>query len=141
MMQTNESEALKLLQKHKDIVTEISAKYGGKIITIETPGKNKIVISDDEKSILLSDQNNNTVELSPDGIILDSVKDISINTKAKLTIDATAGIEISSQADVKVSGLNINQTANVGFAAKGNATAEVSSSGQTTVKGTLVMIN
>lgn len=112
-----------------------------KIITIETPGKNKIVISDDEKSILLSDQNNNTVELSPDGIILDSVKDISINTKAKLTIDATAGIEISSQADVKVSGLNINQTANVGFAAKGNATAEVSSSGQTTVKGTLVMIN
>ncbi len=32
MMQNNEAEALKLLQKHKDIVTEISAKYGGKII-------------------------------------------------------------------------------------------------------------
>lgn len=32
MMQHNESEALKLLQKHKDIVSEISAKYGGKII-------------------------------------------------------------------------------------------------------------
>jgi class 3 adenylate cyclase/tetratricopeptide (TPR) repeat protein len=32
MMQSNESEALKLLQKHKDIVTEVSAKYGGKII-------------------------------------------------------------------------------------------------------------
>ncbi len=32
MMQNNESESLKLLQKHKDIVTEISAKYGGKII-------------------------------------------------------------------------------------------------------------
>jgi class 3 adenylate cyclase/tetratricopeptide (TPR) repeat protein len=32
MMQHNESEALKLLQKHKDIVSEISAKYSGKII-------------------------------------------------------------------------------------------------------------
>ncbi len=32
MMQSNETEALKILQKHKDVVTEISAKYGGKII-------------------------------------------------------------------------------------------------------------
>lgn len=32
MMQNNETEALKILQKHKDVVTEISAKYGGKII-------------------------------------------------------------------------------------------------------------
>ncbi|MBU4487369.1 MAG: adenylate/guanylate cyclase domain-containing protein, partial [Candidatus Delongbacteria bacterium] len=32
MMQINETEALKLLQKHKDAVIEISAKYGGKII-------------------------------------------------------------------------------------------------------------
>jgi class 3 adenylate cyclase/tetratricopeptide (TPR) repeat protein len=32
MMQANETEALKLLQKHKEVVTEISAKYGGNII-------------------------------------------------------------------------------------------------------------
>ena len=32
MMQNNETEALKILQKHKDVVTDISAKYGGKII-------------------------------------------------------------------------------------------------------------
>jgi type VI secretion system secreted protein VgrG len=112
-----------------------------KITTIDTPGGNKVVISDDEKSILLSDQNQNTVELKPGGITLDSPKDIKITSKSKITIDATSGVEISSVSDVKVTGMNINQTANVGFTAKGNATAELSAAGQTTVKGGIVMIN
>jgi type VI secretion system secreted protein VgrG len=112
-----------------------------KITTIDTPGGNKVVISDDEKSILLSDQNRNTVELKPSGITLDSPKDIKITSKSKITIDATSGVDISSVADVKVTGLNINQTANVSFTAKGNASAELSAAGQTTVKGAMVMIN
>ncbi len=112
-----------------------------KIITIITPGGNKIVISDEDKSILLQDQNDNKVELSDSGIVLDSPKDISITAKGKITIDATGEIGVSSKADVSVDGLNINQTANVGFTAKGSATAELSASGQTTVKGAMVMIN
>jgi type VI secretion system secreted protein VgrG len=112
-----------------------------KITTIDTPGGNKVVISDDEKSILLSDQNRNTVELKPEGITLDSPKDITITSKSKIKIDGTAGVEIASTADVKVSGLNINQTANVSFTAKGNASAELSAAGNTTVKGAIVMIN
>jgi type VI secretion system secreted protein VgrG len=112
-----------------------------KITTIDTPGGNKVVISDDEKSILLSDQNRNTVELKPSGITLDSPKDIKITSKSKITIDATAGVDISSVADVKVTGLNISQTANVSFTAKGNASAELSAAGATTVKGAMVMIN
>lgn len=112
-----------------------------KITTIDTPGGNKIVISDDQKSILLSDQNSNTVKLNSSGITMDSPKDIRLTSKSKITIDGTSGIEISSTSDVKVTGLNINQTANVGFVAKGNVTAELSASGQTTVKGAIVMIN
>jgi len=112
-----------------------------KIITIITPGDNKLVLSDEDKSILLQDQNNNRVELNPDGITLDSPKDISISAKGKISIDALGEIAVSSKADVKVEGLNVNHTANVGFVAKGNATAELSASGQTTVKGAMVMIN
>jgi Rhs element Vgr protein len=112
-----------------------------KIITLITPGKNKVVISDDGKSILLEDQNSNKVELSPSGILLDSPKDIVINAKGKVAISAAQNVEVAAQLDVKVSGLNINHSANVGFAAKGAATAELSAAGQTTVKGALVMIN
>ncbi len=112
-----------------------------KVMTIETPGGNKIVISDDDKSILLADQNNNTAKLSTDGISLDSPKNINITAKGKVLIDAAGEIGLSSKADVKVAGLNINNNANVGFVAKGSASAELSASGQTTVKGAMVMIN
>jgi hypothetical protein len=37
--------------------------------------------------------------------------------------------------------LNVNCEAQVGFAGKGSATAELSAAGQTTVKGGMVMIN
>jgi uncharacterized protein involved in type VI secretion and phage assembly len=94
-----------------------------KITTIETPGGNKAVLSDDEKSILLQDQNQNKIELTTGGIVLDSPKDIKITSKSKIIIDSSGGIDISSTS------------------AKGNATAELSSSGNTTVKGSMVMIN
>jgi len=112
-----------------------------KITTIETPGGNKAVLSDDGKSILLQDQNQNKVELSSGGITIESVKDIKITTKGKIAIEGATGVDIKTSADAKVSGMNINMNADVGLTAKGNATAELSASGQTTVKGAMVMIN
>ena len=112
-----------------------------KVITLETPGKNQIVISDDGKSILLKDQNSNTITLNDSGIVLNSASDIKFTAKGGISLDATAAIEINSKADVKVTGLNINQEAKVGLVAKGSATAELSASGQTVIKGAMVMIN
>lgn len=124
-----------------------------KVISIATPGGggdtrdlgsaslNKIALDDEKKSILLQDQNGNKVELSPDGITLDSPKDISIKAGGKIDINATGAISVSSNADVTVKGMNVDCEAQAGFTAKGNATAEVSASGNTTVKGAMVMIN
>jgi Rhs element Vgr protein len=112
-----------------------------KVIALITPGNNKIVISDDDKSILLQDQNGNKIKLGGDGILLDSPKDIAIKAKGKVTVDALGNVEVSSKGDIKQQALNIDNAANVSFTAKGNASAELSASGQTTVKGALVMIN
>ncbi len=130
----------------KAIVTKSKLKIEfdekDKITTIITPGENKIVLSDKDKSILLADQNDNKVELSSDGISLESPKDIKLNAKGKIELSAVGEISISSSGgDVKGAGLNINLEAQVGFVGKGSATAEVSASGQTTVKGAMVMIN
>lgn len=129
----------------KAIVTKSKLKLEfddeNKVVTLVTPGNNTIVISDKDKSILIQDQNSNKVELSSSGILLDSPKDITVTAKGKITLDAVGEVGISSKADVKIAGLNINNSANVGFVAKGNATAELSASGQTTVKGAMVMIN
>lgn len=112
-----------------------------KTITITTPGKNRIVLSDDAKSILLEDQTGNKVTLSESGIALDSPKDIAISAKGKISLDAVGNIGLSSKADLKQEAMNIASSAQIGFSAKGAASAELSASGQTTVKGALVMIN
>ena len=112
-----------------------------KVTTIITPDENKVVLSDDAKSILLEDQNGNKVELSESGIVLDSPKDISITAKGKITLDATDNIEVSSKADVALEGMNVNLNAKTSLTAKGAASAEFSASGNTTVKGAMVMIN
>lgn len=112
-----------------------------KITIIETPGGNSITLSDDAKTIEMKDQNKNTVTLSSSGINLQSDKDIIFNTKGNITLDATGKVNITSKQDVVIEGMNVNHTAKVGFVAKGNATAEISASGQTTVKGGIVMIN
>ena len=57
------------------------------------------------------------------------------------TLDAVGAINISSQADVKSSGLNVLCEGQVGFTGKGSATAELSASGETVVRGAMVMIN
>ncbi|HEY6896881.1 MAG TPA: type VI secretion system tip protein VgrG [Rhodocyclaceae bacterium] len=112
-----------------------------KVITVTTPAKNKIVISDDDKSILVQDQTGNKVKLSEDGILLDSPKDVIIKAQGKISLSATGNVEVDSKADATVGATNITHTAKAGFTAKGNATAELSASGQTTVKGAMVMIN
>jgi Rhs element Vgr protein len=112
-----------------------------KVITLLTPANNTIVLSDDGKSILIQDQNNNKILLDPGGITLDSPKDIKISAKGTISIDAVGQISVTSKADVKVSGLNVNNEAQIGYVAKGGASAELSAAGQTTVKGAMVMIN
>ena len=97
----------------------------GKQVTIETPGGNSIKVSDDSKGIVLEDQNGNKVTLDQNGISLESAKDISIK----------------AQGDVKVEGVNINLKANAQLVAKGGASSEFSSGGNTVVKGAVVQIN
>jgi Rhs element Vgr protein len=129
----------------KSIVTREKMKINfdeeKKVITVETPGNNSIVISDDKKSITLKDQNGNTVTLDSSGITLESAKDINVKATGSCTIEANGAINIKSQQDVKTAGLNINNQAQMSFEAKANISAELSASAQTTVKGGIVMIN
>ena len=112
-----------------------------KITKIETPAGNTITLSDDAKSIEIVDQNSNAIKMTSSGINIESQKDITLKATGNITLNATGKVNVKAQQDVAVSGMNVNNTAQVGFTAKGNATAEISASGQTTVKGGLVMIN
>lgn len=129
----------------KSLVTKAKLKLTfddeKKSVVIETPGKNSVTISDDAKSIEIKDENGNTVKLTSSGIDISSGKDINLKATGNLTLSATGKVSIEAKQDVAVAGMNVKNTAQVGFSAKGNATAELSASGQTTVKGAMVMIN
>jgi len=111
-----------------------------KVIKIETPGGNSITLDDDSKGIQIKDQNNNILKMSVSGIELTSDKDVTINGM-NVNINGKAKISASAKADVSVEGLNVALKAKVGLSAKGTAQAELSASGQTVVKGAMVMIN
>lgn len=112
-----------------------------KLITVATPGNNKLELSDDEKSVILSDVNGNEMKMDKDGITLTSAKDITLKAKGGITLDATSKISGTAKSDIALDGMNVKVQAKSGVTVKGNATAELSASGQTTVKGAMVMIN
>ncbi|MEM7371299.1 MAG: type VI secretion system tip protein VgrG [Bacteroidota bacterium] len=130
---------------HKAIVTNKQMKFvfdDDKIeCWIETPAGNKLTFSDDQKSITMEDQHGNKMVMDDSGIQIESPKDISIKATGKMDLEATGAISIKSDQDVKMQGLNVEAKANVGFKAEGSASAELKASGQTTVKGAIVMIN
>ena len=112
-----------------------------KVITIATPGKNTVEISDDGKHIRLADQHKNEIKMDSGGITLTSAKDIKLKAKGGIMMDATMKLSASAKQDASLEGLNVKVQAKIGASVKGNATAELSATGQTTVKGAMVMIN
>lgn len=112
-----------------------------KVITVATPGKNTVEISDDGKYIKLTDQNKNEIKMDSNGISLSSAKDITLKAKGNITMDATMKLSGTAKQDVSLEGMNVTVKAQTHATVKGNASAELSASGQTIVKGAMVMIN
>ncbi len=113
-----------------------------KVMTLSTPAGNTVVMSDDAKSITLTDQNSNSVKLGTDGITLDSASNITIKAAQNISVEASAGtLTEKGTQGVTVSGLKIALTADTEFSAAGNASASLQASGETTIKGAIVMIN
>ena len=112
-----------------------------KMITISTPCKNSIVISDDAKGIKVKDQNRNEYMMDDKGIKLTSAKDIVLSAKGNIQLDAKGKIAVKATQDVSIEGMNVTAKAQTSLKVAGSASAELSASGQTVVKGAMVMIN
>lgn len=96
-----------------------------KSIVLETPGGNKITISDDDSGIKLEDQNSNSITMDSNGIKLNS----------------NSAIELVATTDLKLSGMNLSFGGDGSLKVEGSGSVEISSSGTTTIKGSMVQIN
>ena len=114
----NPTKAFVTREKLRIEFDEVEFDEEKKIISVSTPGNNKVELSDDGKSITLSDANGNEVKM-----------------------DKAMKLTGTAKQDAALEGMNVTVQGKVGASVKGNATAELSASGQTTVKGAMVMIN
>ncbi len=96
-----------------------------KIIALTSPAGKEIRMDEDEGVITLLDENSNIITMNSDGVSIESGKDIILK----------------ATGDVKIEGVNVELTASAAFKADASATAEVSSSATTTIKGGIVQIN
>jgi uncharacterized protein involved in type VI secretion and phage assembly len=113
-----------------------------KVLTLKTPGGNSILISDKDKGITIKDLNGNQIKTSSSGIEITSDFNITIKSSQKVAITGTTGVDVScSGGDVALKGLNLAAEAQIKASIKGTAQAELVASGQTVVKGGVVMIN
>ena len=96
-----------------------------KSIMLETPGGRNIFMDDKSKVIQLKDGNGNEIIMDDNGITLKSSKKINLKTND----------------DISLEGKNISSKANMNFKAEGSAGIDLSSTGTTVLKGSLVQIN
>lgn len=101
-------------------------------VLIETPGGNKLTLSEDEKKVTIADQNGNSIVLDDSGITLDSAKDLVLK----------------AAGDVKAQGKNVELKADTAAKVSGGSSAELTGSStkvngdsSTVIKGGTVNIN
>lgn len=110
-------------------------------ISLSTPGNNKIVLNDHDGSIELIDQHNQLIRMNGDGIFFNSASDITLKANGKINLNAMTDLTLNSQANLNLNALNIHAGAQLEMNLQGSASAGLSSSGMTEIKGAMVMIN
>ena len=96
-----------------------------KSILLETEAGNSLLISEDEGGIFIQDENDNKVEMTADGIALESPKNI----------------DIKATGDVNIEGKNIVIKGTAQLLAEGGSATELKASGALKIQGATVNIN
>ena len=114
-----------------------------KKITISTPKGNSIVIDESAEGITITDQNENEIKTSADGISITSPKDITLKASGAINLTADKGViaKGSGGDGIKLSGNNVTMEAQTKLSAKGGSGVDINASGEVTIKGSAVNIN
>ncbi len=135
----NERNNLKAIVSKSGIALEFDEDK--KILTLRTPGKNSITLSDESGAISLEDQNNNSIIMSSSGITIKSDRDITFEAGQNLNLNGKFGISLTSSGNVTTKGTSVSTKATSQFSVSSDASTDIKSNGQLSLKGTLITIN
>ncbi len=97
-----------------------------KIVTLETPAGNILTMSEEDKEVSLKDQNGNKIEMTSDGITIDSSKAITLKAATEVKMESGASFNVKGGAALKL---------------EGTSGTELTSAAITKVKGSLLQLN
>jgi len=103
-----------------------------KVILLETPGGNRMTLSQEDKGIVLSDQNGNKITLDDSGIRIESSKDLTLKAAKDIKIEGSK-VELKAQSTFKAAGAASAELSGASTTVKGSAT--------TVIQGGMVRIN
>jgi len=128
-----------------------------KNISIITADKNQLILSDKDKKVTLKDQNDNSIEMSSSGIVVESAKALTLKAKQDIKIEAGAGLTISAKQGLSAkagtsldlkgsSGLTqkapkISISADAQAELKAGASMDVKGGANLKMKAAMIMIN
>jgi phage gp45-like len=95
------------------------------VVRVETPGGHSMTLDDEEGSMVLEDQNGNSIRMTSEGI----------------TMESAGSVAIKAASDLSLEGMNTGFKASSQFKAEGSSGAEFTSSGTVVVRGSVVQIN
>ncbi|QNQ09714.1 type VI secretion system tip protein VgrG [Sphingomonas alpina] len=110
-------------------------------IELSTPAGQIVRLDDKAGTVTVEDRNENSVTLATDGITIDSAARITLNAKAGIAITAQGILSLAGKEGVTIEGPTIQAKADASFSAHGAAEAILSSGGIVTVQGQLVKID
>ncbi|HEX8327296.1 MAG TPA: type VI secretion system tip protein VgrG [Hymenobacter sp.] len=130
----------------KGIVTaaKLSLEFDDKqkILTLKTPGGNKLVISDAAKGLTLTDEQQNTITMAKAGITLESKSTLTVKAAKDLILKSTGGkVILAAATKLEASGPQVSISAKTNLELGSKATAKLQATGPLTVKGLAVLIN
>ena len=97
-----------------------------KVVTLSTPAGNTLVLDEDAKAVRLQDQHGNRIEMSSEGITIESQSALTLKSASGSAMQAGSSVEIKASSELKL---------------EGSASAELKGGGVTKIQGGLVQIN
>ena len=104
-----------------------------KVVLLETPGGNKMILSEADKGIVLADQNGNKITMDVSGIKIESSKDITLTAAKDIKVEGGSQVVVQAQKSFKAAGAVSAELSGSSTTVKGSAT--------TVIQGGLVRIN
>ncbi|MFC6670690.1 type VI secretion system Vgr family protein [Marinobacterium aestuariivivens] len=129
--------------KHYSLTATENVTVNGKVITLEASDKLQLIVGDSKLTI-----SDSKIEIESDSISLAGSSKIQLDGgqvavagDSKVDLKSGGSMSLKASSSLSASGLNAELKASVAATVKGSASAEISASGTTTVKGGMVMIN